>query len=42
MREHLGTRIEIRHNPDTESGQIEIAYFSKEDLERLVELIGSY
>ena len=42
MREHLGTRIEIRHNGSEDNGQIEIAYFSKEDLERLVELIASY
>jgi ParB family chromosome partitioning protein len=42
MREHLGTRIEIRHAAESDSGTIEIAYFSKEDLERLVELIASY
>ena len=42
MREHLGTRIEVRHNPADHSGTIEIAYFSKEDLERLIELIASY
>ncbi len=42
LREHLGTRVEIRHKTGDGSGTIEIAYFSPEDLERVVDgIVGS-
>jgi ParB family chromosome partitioning protein len=42
LREHLGTRVEIRHKPGDGTGTIEVAYFSLEDLERVVELMAGY
>ncbi len=42
LREHLGTKIEIQHKPGDHSGSIQIAYFSLEDLERLIAQISSY
>src|SRR5690606_13528149 len=41
LREHLGTRVEIRHRGDG-GGTIEVSYFSLEDLERVVELMAGY
>ena len=41
LREHLGTKIEIQHKPSDHSGAIQIAYFSLEDLERLISQIAS-
>lgn len=40
LREHLGTRVDIRHKPGDESGVIEIAYFSADDLDRVVDGIA--
>ena len=42
LREHLGTRVEVRHRPGDGSGTIEVSYFSLEDLERVVELMSGY
>ncbi|MDX1419833.1 MAG: ParB/RepB/Spo0J family partition protein [Rubricoccaceae bacterium] len=42
LREHLGTRVQIQHRSGEEGGTIEIAYFSLEDLERVVELMAGY
>ena len=39
LREHLGTRVQIRHQPGG-GGTVEVSYFSLEDLERVVELMG--
>lgn len=39
LREHLGTRVEIRHKPGDGSGTVEVSYFSLEDLERIIELM---
>ncbi len=38
MRLHLGTKVKI--NGNTKKGKIEINYFSREDLERLVEILS--
>jgi len=38
MQEHLGTKVEI--NGNAQGGRIYIAYFSEEDLERILEIIG--
>lgn len=41
LREALGTRVAIRPHPRTAAGQIEIEYYSADDLERLAErLLG--
>src|SRR5690606_3545667 len=42
LREHLGTRVEIRHKAGEGAGTVEVAYFSLEDLERVVELMAGY
>jgi ParB family chromosome partitioning protein len=42
LREHLGTRVEIRHRPGEGGGTVEVSYFSLEDLERVVELMAGY
>src|SRR5690606_36872705 len=42
LREHLGTRVEIRHKAGEGAGTVEVAYFSLEDLERAVELMAGY
>lgn len=39
LRSQFSTQIQIRHNRDAGSGKIEIAYYSDEDLERLMELL---
>jgi ParB family chromosome partitioning protein len=41
LRDTLGTKVQIRPNAGSEGGRIEVAYFSDEDLERLIELIAS-
>ena len=39
LRSKLGTKIEIRHSGS--KGRIEISYYSLDDFERIVELLGS-
>ncbi len=38
LRTHFSTRVDIRHKPDG-SGRVEIAYYTEDDLERLMELL---
>jgi ParB family chromosome partitioning protein len=38
LRSHFGTQIAIKHESG-KGGRIEIAYYSEEDLERLIELL---
>lgn len=38
LRSHLSTQVKIKHKSDGE-GRVEIAYYSEEDLERLLDLI---
>ncbi len=38
LRAHLSTQVQVRHKADG-SGKIELAYYSSEDLERLMELL---
>ncbi len=39
LRSHFSTQVQIRHKSDDAGGRIEIAYYSAEDLERLMELL---
>ena len=39
LREHLATKVSVRHRASDGSGTVEIAYFSADDLERVVERI---
>jgi len=39
LRSHLSTQVQIKHNSKNGSGRIELAYYSKDDLERLLELL---
>ena len=41
LRSRFSTQVQIKHNPQSESGRIEISYYSKEDLERLLELLDT-
>lgn len=41
LRSTLSTRVQIRPNPTGDGGRIDVAYYSDEDLERLIDLIGS-
>jgi len=42
LREHVASRVQIRHRGSDDGGTIEIAYYSAEDLERVVEkLLGA-
>jgi ParB family chromosome partitioning protein len=41
LRSSLGTRVQIRPGPSGEGGRIEVAYYSDDDLERLIDLMGS-
>lgn len=41
LRSRLGTKVAIKPNSSGEGGRIEVAYFSNDDLERLIELLGS-
>lgn len=41
LRSALSTRVQIRPNPAGDGGRIEVAYYSDDDLERLIEIIGS-
>jgi len=38
IRSHYGTHVSIKHEPG-KGGRIEIAYYSEEDLERVIELL---
>ena len=39
LRARFGTQIQIHHQPQNGSGRIDIAYYSPDDLERLMELL---
>lgn len=39
LRSHFGTQINIRHKSNADGGKIEIAYYSADDLERVLELL---
>jgi ParB family chromosome partitioning protein len=39
LRSYLSTQVQIKHKQDGSGGRIEIAYYSDEDLERLLELL---
>lgn len=39
LRTHFSTQVQIKHKSDHAGGKIEIAYYSAEDLERLLELL---
>ncbi|MEM8484206.1 MAG: ParB/RepB/Spo0J family partition protein [Bacteroidota bacterium] len=40
LRAQLSTQVQIKHKKGGEGGKIEIAYYSNDDLERLMELLG--
>ena len=40
LRASLSTQVQIKHKKGGEGGRIEIAYYSNDDLERLMELLG--
>jgi ParB family transcriptional regulator, chromosome partitioning protein len=40
LRSRLSTQVQIRHRSDKAGGKIEIAYYSADDLERLLELLN--
>ncbi|KAB2330269.1 ParB/RepB/Spo0J family partition protein [Bacillus mesophilum] len=41
LRERFGTNVIIKQNKNKKKGKIEIEFFSKDDLERIIELLGS-
>lgn len=41
LRSTLSTKVQIRPNTAGDGGRIEVAYYSDEDLERLIDLMGS-
>ncbi len=41
LRERFGTTVNIKQYKNKDKGKIEIEYFSKDDLERLIELLGA-
>ncbi len=42
LRATLSTQVQIKHKKGGEGGRIEIAYYSNDDLERLMELLGQH
>ena len=40
LRAHFSTQVQIKHKKGGEGGKIEIEYYSNDDLERLMELLG--
>lgn len=41
LRERFGTNVSIKQSKNKKKGKIEIEFFSNEDLERIIELLGS-
>ncbi|HET6568330.1 MAG TPA: ParB/RepB/Spo0J family partition protein [Rhodothermales bacterium] len=41
LRSRLSTQVSIRHKSDANGGKIEITYYSADDLERLMEMLGT-